>query len=157
GEAPPRARPGGADGSRRPRRPVPLSPAGYLARGDVRPVVPVGPREALRPAAPSTLPPPASRGRSPQRGDTAATRGDAPRVTGYGSLSRQTAPALLVERARRTPECVAYRAKELGIYRETTWRELARQVAAVALGLEARGLAAGDRVAIMAHTCPEWT
>jgi long-chain acyl-CoA synthetase len=75
----------------------------------------------------------------------------------YDRLARQTVPALLEERARQSPERVAYRAKELGVYRETTWRELARRVAAVALAFEARGLAAGDRVAIMAHTCPEWT
>jgi long-chain acyl-CoA synthetase len=74
----------------------------------------------------------------------------------YERLARQTLPALLLDRARRTPERVAYRAKELGIYRETTWRELARRVAAVALGLTSRGLAAGDTVAIMGQPCPEW-
>ncbi len=75
----------------------------------------------------------------------------------YERLARQTLPGLLLERARRTPHRVAYRAKELGIYRETAWRELADRVAAVALALASRGLAAGDTVAIMGHPCPEWT
>ena len=74
----------------------------------------------------------------------------------YAALARQSLPALLVDRARRTPERVAYRAKTLGVYRETTWRELADRVAAVALALRARGLRARDRVAIMGHPRPEW-
>ena len=73
------------------------------------------------------------------------------------ALARRTLPGLLLERARRTPDRPAYRAKQLGIYRETTWRELARRVTAVAQALGARGLAAGDTVAIMGHPSPEWT
>jgi long-chain acyl-CoA synthetase len=66
-------------------------------------------------------------------------------------------PGLLVDRARTSSAGVAYRAKELGIYRETTWRALADRVAAVAVALRARGFAAGQSVAIMGHACPEWT
>ncbi|HEV8436681.1 MAG TPA: AMP-binding protein [Methylomirabilota bacterium] len=75
----------------------------------------------------------------------------------YEALARQTLPGLLVQRARRTPDRVAYRAKELGIYRETSWREVADRVASVALALQARGLAAGETVAIMGNPCPEWS
>ena len=78
-------------------------------------------------------------------------------MTDYAALARETLPGLLVERARRTPDRVAFRAKRLGIYRETTWRDLADSVAAVALAMRARGLAPGDTVAIMGHPCPEWT
>src|SRR5262245_7843536 len=75
----------------------------------------------------------------------------------YAGLARRTLPSLLLDRIRLSPDRVAYRAKELGIYRETTWRELGHRVAAVALALRSRGLAAGETVAIMGHPCPEWT
>ena len=73
------------------------------------------------------------------------------------ALARQSLPALLLDRARRTPGRVAYRAKTLGVYRETTWSELADRVAAVALALRARGLRPRDTIAIMGHPRPEWT
>ena len=75
----------------------------------------------------------------------------------YEALARTTLPALLVDRARRTPDDVAFRAKTRGIYRETTWRELAARVSAVALALLQRGVRRGDTVAIMGNACPEWT
>ncbi len=75
----------------------------------------------------------------------------------FERLARYTLPGLLVERAQCTPDGIAYRGKELGIYRETTWREMAERVASVALALQARGLARGETVAIMGHACPEWT
>ena len=76
----------------------------------------------------------------------------------YGALRRRTLPDMLAERARTAPDRVAFRAKELGIYRETSWRELADRVAATALGLRAEaGVARGDTVAIMGDACPEWT
>jgi long-chain acyl-CoA synthetase len=51
---------------------------------------------------------------------------------------------------------VAFRAKQLGIYRERTWRDYAGMVARTAKALVAEGLRAGDRVAIMADVCEEW-
>src|SRR2546425_12062139 len=45
--------------------------------------------------------------------DGAASRRAAPAVIDYAALARQSLPALLVDRARRTPERVAYRAKTL--------------------------------------------
>ncbi len=75
----------------------------------------------------------------------------------YAALARTTLPALLLERARRAPRAVAFRAKIRGVYRETTWAQLADRVAAVALALQARGLGRGETVAIMGNACPEWT
>ena len=80
-----------------------------------------------------------------------------PPVTSTEELRRTTAPRLLLERARREPERVAYRAKQLGIYRERTWREFQRTVAHLALGLVELGLQKGERVAIMGDACEEWT
>jgi long-chain acyl-CoA synthetase len=71
-------------------------------------------------------------------------------------LRGKTAPGVLAERARRTPDAVAYRAKKLGVYRERTWREYAALVGRAADGLERLGLARGERVAIIGDACEEW-
>src|SRR5258706_125845 len=64
----------------------------------------------------------------------------------FDALRATTLPGLLLERARRRPARVAFRAKELGVWRETTWRELADPVAAVALGLAGEcAVARGER------------
>jgi long-chain acyl-CoA synthetase len=73
-----------------------------------------------------------------------------------GDLRRTTAPALLLERARVHPDAIAFRAKQRGIYRERTWRQYAELVARTAKAFAAQGLAAGDRIAIMADVCEEW-
>jgi long-chain acyl-CoA synthetase len=76
----------------------------------------------------------------------------------FERLRRSTIPGLLVDRARTDPQAVAFRAKELGVYRETTWAALAARVAAVAHGLAAEfGIARGTGVAIVGNPCPEWT
>ncbi len=76
----------------------------------------------------------------------------------FEMLRAGTLPGLLVERARLRPERIAFRAKELGIWRETTWRELAERVAALACGLAREyRIAAGETVAIVGNPCPEWT
>ena len=74
----------------------------------------------------------------------------------YAELRTKTIPGLLWERARRTPDRVAFRAKTLGIYREVTWREYADRVAALTLGLKGLGLRPGQTAAIMGNPCPEW-
>jgi long-chain acyl-CoA synthetase len=74
----------------------------------------------------------------------------------FAALRRKTAPQLLCERARATPDAVAFRSKHLGVYRERTWRDYAGLVAECALGLRALGLARGERVAIMGDPCEEW-
>ena len=63
---------------------------------------------------------------------------------------------LLAERARERPQSVAYRAKELGLYVERTWRDYAERVGRFALGLRELGLARGERLAIMGDACEEW-
>lgn len=46
--------------------------------------------------------------------------------------------------------------KEGGEWRPTTWREAARQVAALAASLKAQGLEPGDRVLLVSENRPEW-
>jgi long-chain acyl-CoA synthetase len=76
----------------------------------------------------------------------------------FSRLRASTIPGLLVERARSRPDRVAFRAKELGVYRETTWAALAARVAALAHGLAAQfGVGRGATVAILGDPCPEWT
>jgi long-chain acyl-CoA synthetase len=72
------------------------------------------------------------------------------------TLRVKTAPGVLAERARATPDAVAFRSKHLGLYRSRTWRDYAALVARCARGLQALGLAAGERVAIMGDACEEW-
>jgi long-chain acyl-CoA synthetase len=71
-------------------------------------------------------------------------------------LRRITAPALLLERARREPGAVAFRSKALGPYRERTWAQYAGLVARTAKAFAAAGLQASERIAIMADACEEW-
>jgi long-chain acyl-CoA synthetase len=71
-------------------------------------------------------------------------------------LRRTTAPHLLCERARATPDLVAFRSKHLGIYRERTWRDYAALVAHAARALQNLGIARSERVAIMGDVCEEW-
>ena len=74
----------------------------------------------------------------------------------YEKLRGTTVPDLLCERARNTPEDIAYQAKRLGIYQPRTWEDLAGSVAQAAQAFQALGLVAGDRVAIMGDPCEEW-
>ncbi len=76
----------------------------------------------------------------------------------FEALRASTIPGLLVERAASRPGRVAFRSKELGIWRETTWRALADRVAALALGFAGEyRLSRGETVAIVGNPCPEWT
>jgi long-chain acyl-CoA synthetase len=72
------------------------------------------------------------------------------------ALRRRTAPALLCERALRTPDEIAFRSKHCGIYRERSWCDYARLVARTAQALSTLGLNAGERLAIMGDVCEEW-
>ena len=58
-------------------------------------------------------------------------------------LRRTTALHLLCERARSTPDSVAFRSKHLGIYRERTWSDYARLVAHHAHALKSMSLNMG--------------
>lgn len=71
-------------------------------------------------------------------------------------LRESTAPRLLVERARATPDAIVLRSKDLGLYRERSFAQLAAMVARCASALRALGVRKGDRVAIMGDPCEEW-
>ena len=75
---------------------------------------------------------------------------------GREALRRKSAPLLLCERARTTPDQVALRSKRLGLYRERSWGDYAALVARAARGLRALGLERGDRLAIMGDACEDW-
>ncbi len=76
--------------------------------------------------------------------------------TSLSALRTRTAPLLLAERGRLTPHDVAFRSKHLGLYRERTWLDYCRMVAACARSLKALGVEKGVRVAIMGDPCEEW-
>ena len=65
-------------------------------------------------------------------------------------------PATLLRRAAAHPDRVALRRKELGIWREYTWREYAQLAAVYARGFESLGIERGDKVAILGDNRPEW-
>lgn len=69
-----------------------------------------------------------------------------------------TLPGLFRERARRSPQAVAYRYHDAasGSWCDVSWEEAARQVASIRSALAEEGLRAGDRVAIMLRNCPCW-
>lgn len=64
---------------------------------------------------------------------------------------------LLTRRVERYGERTMIERKVDGAWRKVTAAAFAAEVAAVAKGLIARGIAPGDRVAIMSHTRYEWT
>jgi long-chain acyl-CoA synthetase len=80
----------------------------------------------------------------------------APTLRSAADLRRTTAPALLLERARREPDRVAFRSKALGLYRERSWAQYAGMVARSAKAFATAGLETGERIAIMADACEEW-
>ncbi len=67
---------------------------------------------------------------------------------------------VVFERAEREPQAVAIRRKDAaagGAWRDVTTTEFRAQVSALAKGLVAAGIGAGDRVALMSRTRYEWT
>lgn len=62
----------------------------------------------------------------------------------------------LRQQALATPNRVALREKDLGIWKDTTWAEYWDNVQNVAHGLLALGVGPGDRVAIHSENRPEW-
>jgi len=74
----------------------------------------------------------------------------------YQELRKKTVPGLLLERADRTPDEVAYRAKKFGIYQERTWSDLTGRVACCAMGFKKLGLAHGKHLALMGDPCEEY-
>lgn len=70
--------------------------------------------------------------------------------------SENSFPARLRYWSRTTPEKVAFREKDRGIWKPTTWRGYERRVQKFARGLTKLGLERGDRVAIASDDTPEW-
>ena len=69
-----------------------------------------------------------------------------------------TLGGLLRERARRTPDNLAYRYfnKDTNNWVDITWQQTVNRVAQIQAALAGDGLQPGDRVAIMLRNCPEW-
>ena len=67
----------------------------------------------------------------------------------------ETLPQVLLARAKSTPNALAERHKRLGIWREFTWADVLDSVRALALGLESKGLKAGDSVMMIGENEPE--
>jgi long-chain acyl-CoA synthetase len=67
-----------------------------------------------------------------------------------------TLPALLRHNARAHGPEVALREKQFGIWRSFTWAEYEARTRALALGLRALGVAAGDVVALIGDNRPDW-
>jgi long-chain acyl-CoA synthetase len=70
--------------------------------------------------------------------------------------SRDTFPKLLLENAERFGNRPALREKDLGIWRETSWRRYGERVRDFSLGLVSLGLQRGGKVAIVGDNRPEW-
>jgi long-chain acyl-CoA synthetase len=71
-------------------------------------------------------------------------------------MTADTLPKLLVERARQTPDRVALREKDLGIWQQVTWAGYLDRVKNFSVGLRSLGLDRGDKVAIIGDNRPEW-
>ena len=67
-----------------------------------------------------------------------------------------TFPKLLARNAERLGARAALREKDLGIWRETSWRAYHDRVRDFSLGLVALGLSRGGKVAIVGDNRPEW-
>ncbi|TFV63728.1 UNVERIFIED_ORG: long-chain fatty acid--CoA ligase [Bacillus sp. AZ43] len=66
-------------------------------------------------------------------------------------------PDAVTDHARTTPDRIAFSRKADGSWTEITSRQFADEVAALARGLVAAGVQAGDRVGILSKTRYEWT
>ncbi|HEY7564209.1 MAG TPA: AMP-binding protein [Acidimicrobiia bacterium] len=71
-------------------------------------------------------------------------------------LTQSTVASKVRDWAARTPNAVAMREKDYGIWQEITWSQLWADVLAAAHGLLALGLRKGDRVSIQSEDRPEW-
>ncbi len=72
-------------------------------------------------------------------------------------LPGQTVAQKFALAAQARGDAIALRQKELGIWREMSWRELGAHASEVALGLAALGFASAEVGAILSNTRWEWT
>ena len=77
-------------------------------------------------------------------------------ITAPSNVGTETVASVLRDRARRTPERVALREKNRGVWREITWAEYWENVELFANAALAAGIERGDRIAIHAENRPEW-
>jgi long-chain acyl-CoA synthetase len=71
-------------------------------------------------------------------------------------MTRPTLAQAVRERARRHPDAVAMREKNLGLWEEITWAEYWEHATLVGHALLAAGIGVGDRVAVHSENRPEW-
>ena len=69
----------------------------------------------------------------------------------------KTLADLVTLASKKHAKLVAVRHKEGDEWLDTSYEELVGVVKEITLGLEAIGIAPGDKVAILSHTRPEWT
>src|SRR3970040_740622 len=68
----------------------------------------------------------------------------------------KTPAAYVRDWAERTPNAVAMREKDFGIWQEISWAQFWQSVLDAAQGLLALGVYEGDRVSIPSEDRPEW-
>lgn len=76
-------------------------------------------------------------------------------VSAHATAMLDTFPKWIAHQAKVRPDRAAMRHKDLGIWREWTWAEMALIVRKYALGLAAHGLQPGDKVAIIGTNRPK--
>lgn len=76
--------------------------------------------------------------------------------TGTRAGIHTTLPGMLLCNAERTPNRVALREKEMGLWQPVSWKHYALRVSHFALGLEQLGFEPDDILAILADNRPEW-
>src|SRR5262249_242176 len=67
-----------------------------------------------------------------------------------------TIPKLFWHQVKARAGRTAFREKNLGIWRSTSWRDYGERARATGMGLVKLGLERGDVVSILAETVPEW-
>lgn len=72
------------------------------------------------------------------------------------STLEQTLAGRVAVWAHSTPERIALREKDRGLWREFTWLDYYKHTAAVGLQLRELGVEPGDCIAILSDNCPEW-
>src|SRR5690606_20301625 len=67
-----------------------------------------------------------------------------------------TLPQMLRERAARTPDAIAIRQKDFGIWNPYTWKDFWQRACHVGLGMHALGVKEGGHVGIISENRLEW-
>jgi long-chain acyl-CoA synthetase len=72
-------------------------------------------------------------------------------------MTQRTLPQLLFEKAEKQGKKIAFRQKNLGIWKEWTWRDYYRKVESLSLGLKEKfNILPADRVGIIGDNRPQW-